>query len=127
MTQKCQKRHRPIKSLLLEQSLVAGVGNIYADEALFCSQIHPEKPANQLNQTEVAQLRQAVIEVLETGIREGGTTFSDFRGVTGINGNYTGIAWVYGREGQSCRICETKIERIKLAGRSAHFCPQCQQ
>ena len=127
LTQQCQKRHRPIKSLLMEQSLVAGVGNIYADEALFRSQIHPEKPANQVNQKEIAQLRQAVIEVLEIGIKEGGTTFSDFRGVTGINGNYTGVAWVYGREGQPCRICETGIERIKLAGRSAHFCPQCQR
>ena len=127
LTQQCQKRHRPIKSLLMEQSLVAGVGNIYADEALFRSHIHPEKPANQVNEKEIAQLRQAVIEVLEIGIQEGGTTFSDFRGVTGINGNYIGVAWVYGREGQPCRICNTPIERIKLAGRSAHFCPRCQQ
>ncbi|NET31875.1 MAG: DNA-formamidopyrimidine glycosylase, partial [Cyanothece sp. SIO1E1] len=60
-------------------------------------------------------------------IQVGGTTFSDFRDVKGINGNYGGLAWVYNREGEPCKVCETSIHRIRLAGRSAHFCPQCQR
>ena len=122
-----RNRHRPIKSLLLEQELVAGIGNIYADEALFCSGIRPETIASRLSYEQIERLRLAVIEVLTTAIAQGGTTFSDFRDVTGINGNYGGIAWVYGRYQQPCRICNTPIERIKLGGRSAHFCSQCQK
>jgi len=63
---------------------------------------------------------------LQTSIESGGTTFSDFLSVLGVNGNYGGIAWVYGRRGEPCRVCGTPIERIKLAGRSSHFCPNCQ-
>ena len=68
----------------------------------------------------------SIIEVLKDAIKKGGTTFSDFRGVTGINGNYGRTAWVYGRRGKPCRICGRAIERLKLGGRSTHFCPQCQ-
>ncbi len=121
-----KNRKRPIKNALLDQALVAGVGNIYADEALFLSGIHPETLCTALTIEQTAQLRINVIRVLKDSIAARGTSFSDFRDVSGVNGNYGGIAWVYGRDGDRCRICETSIERVKLAGRSAHFCPVCQ-
>lgn len=121
-----RRRSCPIKSLLLDQRVVAGLGNIYADESLFKSGILPTTPAQQLTLPQVTALHGAILAVLDNAIALGGTTFSDFRGVTGINGNYGGEAWVYGRKGDRCRICGTAIERIKLAGRSTHFCPVCQ-
>jgi formamidopyrimidine-DNA glycosylase len=123
---KLANSQRQIKGILLDQSLVAGVGNIYADEALFKSNIRPDAIACQLTLAQVKTLRLKVIEVLETAIALGGTTFSDFVQITGVNGNYGGKAWVYGRKGQPCRICGTAIVKIRLGGRSSHFCPQCQ-
>ncbi|ACK64238.1 formamidopyrimidine-DNA glycosylase [Rippkaea orientalis PCC 8801] len=125
-TTKLNGRQRNIKTLLLDQEIVAGLGNIYADEALFKSGVHPTTLGKNLKPQQIEQLRIAIIEVLETAIEKGGTTFSDFKGVTGINGNYGGTAWVYGRTGEPCRVCGTSIERLKLGGRSAHFCPRCQ-
>lgn len=122
---KLQNR-RPIKNALLDQSVVAGIGNIYADEALFKSGVQPETLSIDLSQQQISRLRTAIIEVLEASIAVGGTTFSNFLNVQGINGNYSGVAWVYNRAGEPCRICETPIQRFRLAGRSAHFCPQCQ-
>lgn len=126
LTQKLRKSRRPIKTALLDQRLVAGLGNIYADEALFKSKIRPETLASELSQTQIKRLHQAILEVLQTAIDKGGTTFSNFRNLLGVNGNYIGVAWVYGRGGEPCRVCGTAIERIRLAGRSTHFCPQCQ-
>lgn len=125
-TTKLKGRQRNIKTLLLDQEIVAGLGNIYADEVLFKSGVHPTTLGKNLKPQQIEQLRIAIIEVLETAIVHGGTTFSDFKGVTGINGNYGGTAWVYGRTGEPCRVCGTSIERLKLGGRSAHFCPRCQ-
>ena len=124
---KLKNRQRTIKAALLDQSLVAGVGNIYADEALFLSGIRPDTPCAALNRKQVGRIRTHLIQVLQASIEAGGTTFSNFLNVQGVNGNYGGVAWVYGRTGESCRICGTSILRIKLAGRSSHFCPQCQQ
>ncbi|MBW4444433.1 MAG: DNA-formamidopyrimidine glycosylase [Plectolyngbya sp. WJT66-NPBG17] len=121
-----KNRKRPIKNALLDQALVAGVGNIYADEALFLSGIHPETLCTELSIEQTTRLRANVIRVLKDSIAARGTSFSDFRDVSGVNGNYGGIAWVYGRDGALCRTCESPIERVKLAGRSAHFCPICQ-
>ncbi len=120
------KSQRNIKNVLLDQSIIAGIGNIYADEALFKSGIHPETKANQLTSQQIIRLHQAIVDVLQQSIAAGGTTFSNFLNVVGINGNYGQFAWVYRRRGQPCRICGTTIERVKLAGRSTHFCPQCQ-
>lgn len=119
-------RQRPIKNALLDQELVAGVGNIYADESLFLSKIHPLTVCARLTKPRLKILRQNVIQVLHDSIAARGTTFSDYRDISGINGNYGGLAWVYGREGAACKVCDTLIERLKLAGRSAHFCPRCQ-
>ncbi|MBE5230407.1 MAG: DNA-formamidopyrimidine glycosylase [Microcystis sp. M114S2] len=122
----CQKSRRPIKTFLLDQNVVAGIGNIYADEVLFKSGIHPQTAANLLKIEQIDLLTKNIISVLETAIAEGGTSFSDFLHVTGVNGNYGAMAWVYGRNGENCRLCGATIARIKLSGRSAHFCPQCQ-
>ncbi len=123
---KLRDRVRPIKNMLLDQLLVAGVGNIYADESLFLSGIHPTTLCCDLKPKSVGRLRENVIKVLLESIEAQGTTFSDFRTVEGINGNYGGKAWVYGQDGYPCKVCGTTIERLKLAGRSAHFCPKCQ-
>jgi formamidopyrimidine-DNA glycosylase len=119
-------RSRPIKNALLDQRLVAGIGNIYADESLFISGIRPYIPVGRLGRSRLTQLHGAVQQVLTASIEAGGTTFSDFRDVHGVNGNYGGVAWVYDRAGEPCRTCQTPIQRIKLAGRSSHYCPNCQ-
>ena len=117
---------RPIKNALLDQSLVAGVGNIYADESLFAAGIRPATASGMLRTAQLERLQLALVEVLETSIGAGGTTFSDFRDLTGKNGNYGGVAWVYRRGGEPCRRCQTPIQRDKLGGRSSHWCPSCQ-
>ncbi|EDY37794.1 formamidopyrimidine-DNA glycosylase [Cyanobium sp. PCC 7001] len=117
---------RPIKNALLDQAVVAGVGNIYADESLFAAGIRPHTPAGQLRPHQLDRLVKALVEVLEISIGAGGTTFSDFRDLTGTNGNYGGVALVYRRGGEPCRRCGTPIQRHKLAGRSSHWCPNCQ-
>jgi formamidopyrimidine-DNA glycosylase len=117
---------RPIKNALLDQGLVAGVGNIYADESLFAAGIQPSTPGGRLSLSRLEGLHRALVEVLETSIGAGGTTFSDFRDLTGSNGNYGGVAWVYRRGGEPCRRCHTPIRRDKLGGRSSHWCPSCQ-
>ncbi|MEP0870259.1 DNA-formamidopyrimidine glycosylase [Trichocoleus desertorum AS-A10] len=126
LAQQLRNRRRPIKNALLDQTLVAGVGNIYADEALFLSNIHPQTLCTDLTPVQIGQVRKFVIQVLETSIDAGGTTFSNFLNVQGVNGNYGRAAWVYNRTGTACRVCDNPIERLKLAGRSAHFCSQCQ-
>ncbi len=120
-------RQRPIKNALLDQHLVAGIGNIYADEALFISGIRPVVRSDRLGKKRIVRLYDAIVQVLTTSIEAGGTTFSDFRDVHGTNGNYGGVAWVYGREGEPCRTCGRDIVRIQMAGRSAHYCPTCQR
>ncbi len=127
LTEKLQNRRRPIKTALLDQSVVAGLGNIYADEALFVSGVLPETLCIDLQAEQIERLRSAIIQVLEASIQAGGTTFSNFLNVQGVNGNYGGVAWVYNRTGEACRVCGTVIGRTKIGGRSSHFCIQCQK
>jgi formamidopyrimidine-DNA glycosylase len=127
LRERLQGSQRPIKSALLDQSLVAGVGNIYADEALFAAGISPRTPSARLSDGQIHALRDALVEVLSISIGAGGTTFSDFRDLQGLNGNYGGQAWVYRRGGEPCRRCGTPIQRERLGGRSSHWCPQCQR
>jgi formamidopyrimidine-DNA glycosylase len=122
----CRRCDRPIKNVLLDQSLIAGLGNIYVDESLFLSGIHPTCRCHALKPRQIEVLHGAIQRVIQTALAQGGTTFSDFRQVNGVNGNYGGVAWVYRRKGQPCRQCGTPIALIRLAGRSCHFCPQCQ-
>jgi len=126
-TQKLTNRRRQIKTLLLDQAIVAGIGNIYADEALFQSGILPHTVAADLKPQQIKKLHRAIIDVLQTSIDRGGTTFSDFLDLLGVSGNYGDAALVYGRKDQPCKVCGTPIEKTKLAGRSAHFCPHCQR
>ena len=124
---KLHRCRRPIKTALLDQTFIAGIGNIYADEALFLSRVAPTKLAGDLTPEEIRRLHSSIVEVLHQAIGLGGTTFSNFLNLHGVNGNYAGVAWVYQRTGQPCRVCGTPIERRKLAGRSTHFCPHCQE
>ncbi len=124
--QKLHRRGRPIKTALLDQSLVAGLGNIYADETLFVAGVLPTTLCADLTIEQIERIHAAIVQVLDKAIDSGGTTFSNFLNVQGVNGNYGGVAWVYNRKGQPCRTCSAPIERIKLAGRSTHFCPVCQ-
>lgn len=126
LQRRLQGSRRPIKSALLDQALVAGVGNIYADEALFAAGILPQTSSGRLSPERLQRLQQALVQVLEQSIGAGGTTFSDFRDLSGSNGNYGGMAWVYRRTGQPCRRCHATIQRERIAGRSSHWCPQCQ-
>ncbi|WP_069802890.1 bifunctional DNA-formamidopyrimidine glycosylase/DNA-(apurinic or apyrimidinic site) lyase [Thermogemmatispora onikobensis] len=121
-----QGKKRPIKQVLLEQTLIAGLGNIYADEALFVASIHPLRRADTLSCEEVAVLRQAIVAVLQLGIEHGGTSFNDYRGLWGEAGSNYAHMQVYQRTGQPCRRCGTAIQRISVAQRSTHFCPHCQ-
>ncbi|HAT12687.1 MAG TPA: formamidopyrimidine-DNA glycosylase [Microcoleaceae bacterium UBA11344] len=127
LAQKLHRRARPIKTALLDQSLVAGLGNIYADETLFLSGVLPTTWCADLTADQIGRIHSAIIQVLLQAIASGGTTFSNFLNVQGVNGNYGGVAWVYNRKAQPCRTCSIPIERLKLAGRSTHFCPVCQQ
>jgi formamidopyrimidine-DNA glycosylase len=126
LRQKLATSRRAIKTALLDQSLVAGVGNIYADESLFAAGIRPQTPAHRLGVRRLALLREALLEVLTASIQAGGTTFSDFRHLSGLNGNYGGQAWVYRRAGQPCRRCGSPIRLDRLGGRSSHWCAHCQ-
>jgi formamidopyrimidine-DNA glycosylase len=126
LAKKLKHSQRLIKSALLDQGLVAGIGNIYADESLFRSGIHPTTRCCDLGAEQIQRLHPAIVEVLASSIDIGGTSFSTFVSVTGVNGNYGGESWVYNRKGQPCRRCGQTIARLKLAGRSTHFCPNCQ-
>lgn len=126
LQQKLKGSTRSIKAALLDQAIVAGAGNIYADESLFASGIAPQRKAGELNLSELERLCTSLVHVLEISIGAGGTTFSDFRDLEGVNGNYGGQASVYRRTGQPCLVCGKPIERKRLGGRSTHWCSVCQ-
>jgi formamidopyrimidine-DNA glycosylase len=121
-------RRGRIKSLLLDQRFLAGLGNIYTDEALWRAQIHPLRPADTLTPTEVARLHKAIRVVLASAIASGGTTLEDeaYRRANGQAGEFAGKLAAYGRAGQPCLRCGRTIERIKVSQRGTHFCPRCQ-
>lgn len=121
------RKSQPIKNALLDQRIIAGIGNIYADEALFLSGVRPQRAAGKLKVRELKRLSETIKTVLSEAISQGGSTLRDYRKADGVNGNYQNQAWVYGRYGQKCRSCAGPIERIKLAGRSTHYCPGCQK
>jgi formamidopyrimidine-DNA glycosylase len=121
------RRKTGIKQTLLDQTVVAGVGNIYADEALFHSHIHPLRRSDSLTHDEIRLLHVAIISVLTLGIEHGGTSFNDYRDLWGEAGNNYNHVRVYKQEGKPCPRCGTAIERKVIAQRSAHFCPGCQK
>ncbi len=126
LKRKLKGKTRSIKSALLDQTIVAGTGNIYADESLFAAGILPTRESGKIKEFELNKLCVKLVEILKISIGEGGTTFSDFRDLEGLNGNYGGQSLVYRRENEPCKKCGTKIKRQKIAGRSTHWCPQCQ-
>ena len=121
------KSKTKIKPFLLNQKNVAGLGNIYVDEALAISKIHPERKANSLNDEEIERLHQAINLVINEGIRDGGTSFRDYRNGLGEKGSHQDKLYVYNRKGKECRFCHTLITKIVLNGRGTYFCPNCQK
>lgn len=124
---KLKRRSSPIKTALLDQKLFAGVGNIYADEALYRTGIHPLTPANSLSKKEVARLIEAVEAVLKEGIENHGTSFRNYVDGKGEAGAFQNKLAVYGRRGEACFTCGREIERIAIGGRGSFHCPHCQQ
>jgi formamidopyrimidine-DNA glycosylase len=120
-------RKSAIKQVLLAQEVVAGLGNIYADEALFYASIHPLRRANSLTFTEVQLLHEGIVAVLTRGIERGGTSFSNYRDLWGEAGNNYDHMLVYHRQGKPCLRCGTPVERIVVGQRSTHYCPTCQR
>lgn len=126
--QACQRTARPIKVALLDQRLVAGVGNIYASEALFMARIHPETPAKKLSAARCQQLGEAISEVLDRALAHGGTSLRDFVNADGHAGEHAHYLWVYDREGAGCPTsgCRSTIERLVQQNRATFYCRKCQ-
>lgn len=117
-----------IKKVLLDQGIISGIGNIYADEALWLAKIHPERQADLLSESEVRAILRAVRQVMKRAISRGGTSFDDlYINVNGESGYFDISLNVYGREGETCRRCRERIRRIAFTNRSSHFCPRCQK
>jgi formamidopyrimidine-DNA glycosylase len=120
-------RNTPIKSALLNQKLLRGVGNIYADESLFRAGIRPRRRATTISHEQLRKLFLAVKEVLREAIALGGSSISDYVDADGEEGFFQLEHRVYGREGEPCLVCKTPIKRVVIAGRSSHYCPKCQK
>ncbi len=120
-------KKKKIKQALMDQKLIAGIGNIYSDEMLFEAKISPFKEANKLKKKEIKALFEAMKEVLKKGIRMSGSSISDFRKIDGKKGDFQEFLKVYHRQGKKCVRCGSIIQREKIGGRSTHFCPKCQK
>jgi len=120
-------RKTPIKSALLNQKLLRGVGNIYADESLFRAGIRPRRKAASISRDNLAELHIAVKEVLKEAIALGGSSISDYVDADGEEGFFQLQHRVYGREGEKCLVCKSPVKRVVIAGRSSHYCPKCQK
>lgn len=122
-----QHTRRPVKTALLDQTIIAGIGNIYADETLFSAGIHPRTPANKLNAQQATSLTRCIKDILRRAILHGGSSIRDYRDGAGNAGGFQDHHRVYGRTGQPCARCGGRISRMVLGGRSTHFCPRCQK
>ena len=116
-----------IKPVLLDQTVISGIGNIYADESLFKANIHPESIVGNIPQTKLKKLRKAIVEILNLSIEKGGSTSQNYVNAEGKRGNYLDFAAVYGRAKLDCIVCQEPIVKIKLAGRGTHVCLKCQK
>jgi formamidopyrimidine-DNA glycosylase len=119
-------RKIPIKTLLLNQAVIAGIGNIYADEALFLARVSPLRSANRVSRDECQAIVAAAQKVMKRSIQTGGSSISDYVNPDGSDGGYQNERRVYGREDEPCPRCRTPIQRVVIAARSSHFCPSCQ-
>ncbi len=120
------KRRIAIKSAILDQGVLAGVGNIYADEALFAARIHPTRPAHMLSSTETKRLQKEIIGVLHRSLAQGGSTINDYMRPDGELGGFQDWHQVYGKTAEPCPRCKRPLSRIVLGGRGTHFCEKCQ-
>ena len=118
---------RKIKQVLMDPEVIAGIGNIYSDDILWTAKIHPLKSAKELNVKELKGLWKAIHSILTKALKLRGTSYSDYRDTAGKEGHYSDYRLVYQRKGEPCQRCRTKIKRLKVGGRSAHFCPKCQK
>ena len=127
--QKCQRHAKaPIKAVLLDQKVIAGIGNIYADESLFYAGVHPETRAGELSESEVAKILEGAQNVMLASIDSGGSTMATYVKPDGSTGNYLELfAEVFRRDGQPCKRCGTEIIKTRVAGRGTHICPKCQK
>ena len=121
------KSHKVIKTLLLDQHLVAGLGNIYVDEVLWAAKVDPEWLASRLKKSEIKRIHDETIRILQLAIEKGGSTIRTYRNALGEDGTMQDFLQVYGKAGQPCTRCGHEIEKIKLAGRGTHLCPHCQK
>lgn len=121
------KRSTRIKSLLLNQEFLRGLGNIYVDEALFRSEIHPLTPASTIKREASKRLHRAIVDVLQEAIEGGGSSISDYVDASGNRGAFQERHRVYGREGKPCVVCSSPVERVVVGQRGTHFCPRCQR
>jgi formamidopyrimidine-DNA glycosylase len=120
-------RKAPVKSILLDQSRIAGIGNIYADEACYAAGVDPRRLGASIKKSEVARLHKAIQDVLLFGVESRGASFRDYQDVEGRDGSMQMHVKVFRRTGKPCYICGTLVQRVKLGGRSTHFCPKCQK
>jgi formamidopyrimidine-DNA glycosylase len=121
------KSNLAIKVLIMDQKKMSGVGNIYANDALFEARIDPRRKAKDLSEIETEKLYNSILKVLKKGLEQGGATELNFVNVLGQEGGYQNHFLVYGREKEPCRVCKTPIQKIKLGGRGTYFCPNCQR
>jgi formamidopyrimidine-DNA glycosylase len=126
LRERAQGRRAPVKAFLLDQTTVAGVGNIYADEALFRARIHPLRPAGALTPAQLAALRDAVVDALSAGIAAGGATIDDFRHADGVMGAFQDEFLVHRREGEPCPNCGRAVRKMVVGGRGTYACERCQ-
>ncbi len=127
LKEKYQKRNLPIKTILLDQSIIVGIGNIYADEILFLSSINPQKKCNTLTTKELDNIIKYTKEVLESAIKKGGTTIRSYSSVDGVHGLFQQELFVHTKEGTKCQRCNNIIKKIKIGGRGTYYCPNCQK
>jgi formamidopyrimidine-DNA glycosylase len=122
-----RKKKGRVKQVLMDQTVIAGVGNIYSDEALWESGVHPSRRIPDISDKELEKLYKALIDVLKLSIKLKGESISDYRRISGEKGKFDPMRKVYRREGKECFKCGSKIKRIKIGGRSSYFCPKCQK
>ena len=127
LREKFSKKRLPIKSVVLDQSIVTGIGNIYANEILFMSKINPNVVASSLNDEQLQAIIDNTKIELESAIRKGGTTIRSYTSVDGVHGLFQQELYVHGRENEECKSCGSKIVKIKVGGRGTYYCPECQK
>ncbi|TAJ54727.1 MAG: bifunctional DNA-formamidopyrimidine glycosylase/DNA-(apurinic or apyrimidinic site) lyase [Nevskiaceae bacterium] len=125
--QRSRGKSAAVKTFLMDGGVVVGAGNIYAAESLFRAGIRPTRPAGKLTRAEYARLAERVREVLAEAVEQGGTTLRDFAGADGRSGYFQQDLYVYGREGEACRVCGTAIKSLRLGNRQSCYCPRCQR